>query len=135
MACCKAKVTHMDHSGVEKILIPGAHFSHMHVDLQRWFNLPADYDHRSTRWPEAVRSKHPLSKRPKYCRKIDELVSMAFEIGPDLILITESWCSEEISHAFLTIPGYEMQQDLRLDREDTAGGRGGGLLVYAKEGI
>ena len=54
MACCKAKVTHMDHSGVEKILIPGAHFSHMHVDLQRWFNLPADYDHRSTRWPEAV---------------------------------------------------------------------------------
>ena len=28
-----------------------------------------------------------------------------------------------------------MHQDLRLDREDTAGGRGGGLLVYTKQGI
>ena len=80
------------------------------------------------------RSKHPLSKRPKYCRKIDELASMAVEIGPDLILLTEGWCSGEISHAFLNIPGYEMQQDLRLDREDTTGGRGGGLLAGADTG-
>ena len=64
--------------------------------------------------------------------KIDELASTATEIGPDLILLTEGWCSGEISHAFLNIPGYEMQQDLRLDREDTTGGRGGGLLVYSK---
>ena len=33
--------------------------------------------------------------------KIDELASTATEIGPDLILLTESWCSGEISHAFL----------------------------------
>ena len=29
MACCRAKVTHVEHSGVEKIPIPGALFSHM----------------------------------------------------------------------------------------------------------
>ena len=29
MACCRAKVTHVEHSGVEKIPIPGALFSHV----------------------------------------------------------------------------------------------------------
>ena len=47
--------------------------------------------------------------------------------------MTETWCSENISDAFLSIPDYELQD--RLDREDTAGGRGGGLLVYSKKGI
>jgi hypothetical protein len=32
----------------------------------------------------------------------------------------------------LTIPGYDLKPDLRCDREDTAAGVGGGLLVYAK---
>ena len=67
--------------------------------------------------------------------KVDELASSASEIDPDLILVVESWCNSNISDAFLSIPGYEMQQDLRLDREDTEGGRGGGLLVYTKNGI
>ena len=56
-------------------------------------------------------------------------------MNPDMILITEAWCNEEISDAFLSIPGYTLQQDLRTDRADTAGGRGGGLLVYTKIGI
>ena len=65
MACCRAKVTHVEHSGVEKIPIPGARFSHVHVDLVG--PLPASRDgstylltmvDRSTRWPEAV----PLSR-------------------------------------------------------------------------
>ena len=42
MACCRAKVTHVKHSGVEKIPIPGARFSHMHVDLVG--PLPASRD-------------------------------------------------------------------------------------------
>ena len=67
--------------------------------------------------------------------KIDELCTTANEHKPDLILIMESWCSEEISDALLTVPGYDLQQDLRVDREDTAGGRGGGLLVYTKTGV
>jgi hypothetical protein len=56
-------------------------------------------------------------------------------MNPDIILVTESWCHSEISNAFLSIDGYEIQPDLRMDREDTAGGRGGGLLVYGKSGL
>jgi hypothetical protein len=56
-------------------------------------------------------------------------------MNPDIILVTESWCHSEISNAFLAIDGYEIQPDLRMDREDTAGGRGGGLLVYGKSGL
>ena len=36
---------------------------------------------------------------------------------------------------FLRIPGYELQTDLRRDREDTRNGIGGGLLVYTKAGV
>ena len=36
---------------------------------------------------------------------------------------------------FLKIPGYELQTDLRKDREDRRNGIGGGLLVYAKIGV
>ena len=54
---------------------------------------------------------------------------------PDLILVTESWCNNSITDAFLAIDGYDLQPDLRLDRGDTGGGRGGGLLVYGKTGL
>jgi hypothetical protein len=67
--------------------------------------------------------------------KINELNAVAADQEPDLILITESWCNKNVNNAFLTLQGYELQQDLRLDREDTADGRGGGLLVYAKQGL
>jgi hypothetical protein len=60
---------------------------------------------------------------------------IAAEQEPDIILITESWCNASINNALLSLPGYEVQQDLRLDREDTADGRGGGLLVYSKQGL
>ena len=68
-------------------------------------------------------------------KKVDELRCVASMADPDIILVTESWCNSEISNAFLAIDGYELQQDLRTDREDTAGGRGGGLLVYGKTGL
>ena len=54
---------------------------------------------------------------------------------PDLILITETWCNNDITNAYLSVAGYELQPDLRVDREDTNGGRGGGLLVYSKCGL
>ena len=65
--------------------------------------------------------------------KIDELVCMANDTEPDVILITESWCNVDTNDAFLSTPGYNLQ--IRMDREDTAQGRGGGLLIYSKEGI
>ena len=54
---------------------------------------------------------------------------------PDIVLVTETWCNNEISNAYLGIPGYELQTDLRQDRSDTDRGRGGGLLVYTKTGL
>jgi Reverse transcriptase (RNA-dependent DNA polymerase)/Endonuclease-reverse transcriptase len=65
-------------------------------------------------------------------RKIDELAYVTNDLKPDLILITESWCNEQVTNAMLTIPGCDLKPDLRCDREDTAAGVGGGLLVYAK---
>jgi hypothetical protein len=48
---------------------------------------------------------------------------------PDIVLVTESWCNNGITNAYLEIEGYEIQPDLRRDRVDTDQGRGGGLLV------
>jgi hypothetical protein len=57
------------------------------------------------------------------------------DISPDLILITETWCNSDIADAFLSIPWYDLLPDLRVDRADTGGGRGGGIVVYAKQGL
>ena len=65
--------------------------------------------------------------------KIDELSSIASETQPHLILLNETWCNSQISDAYLGIPGYELQ--MRIDREDTGGGRGGGILIYGKTGL
>jgi len=64
--------------------------------------------------------------------KVNELSCTAVDLNPDLILLTETWLNKDISDAYLTIPGYELKSDLRMDREV---GRGGGLAVYAKNGI
>ena len=56
-------------------------------------------------------------------------------MNPDIILLTETWCNDQITDMFLRIPGYELQTDLRRDREDTRNGIGGGLLVYTKAGV
>ncbi len=67
--------------------------------------------------------------------KIDELCFVASVKSPDLILVTESWCNQKVTNAFLSIPGYEVQPDLRRDRSDTVRGIGGGLLVYVRTGL
>ncbi len=66
---------------------------------------------------------------------MNDLLCVAGSLNPDIIMITESWCNSDVSDAFLLIDGYELQLDLRADREDPAQGRGGGLLVYAKSGM
>jgi hypothetical protein len=68
-------------------------------------------------------------------RKIDELACIAESEKPDLILVMESWCKNDITDVFLAIDGYNLQTDLRMDRGDTVRGRGGGILVYAREGM
>jgi hypothetical protein len=54
------------------------------------------------------------------------------DLKPDLLFITERWCNDNVTNAYLTIPGYQLALDLRNDRADTCSGIGGGLLVYAK---
>ena len=66
--------------------------------------------------------------------KMNELTCTASELEPDLILVTESWCNSEVDNAYLGILGYELQPDLRVDRDNTAGKRGGGgsAIVHKK---
>jgi hypothetical protein len=59
--------------------------------------------------------------------KVYELSCVVLDMDPDLILISETWCNRDITDSFLTIPGYEVQTDLRTDRTNTGGGRGGGF--------
>ena len=67
--------------------------------------------------------------------KLLDLEATAFDYKPDLILITESWCNENIDDNILNIKGFELIKDLRSDRTDTTNGIGGGLLVYARKGL
>jgi len=60
---------------------------------------------------------------------------LAADSKPDIILVTETWCNSNVSNAYLNIPGYQIQPDLRSDRKDTANGIGGGLLVYNRDGL
>jgi len=67
--------------------------------------------------------------------KIDELKIVVSESDPDIVIITESWCNNNISNSLLKIEGLILCYELRLDRNDTANGIGGGLLVYVREGL
>jgi hypothetical protein len=67
--------------------------------------------------------------------KVNELSAAACDLNPDIIMVTESWCNSDISDAYLSINGYELKTELRMDRGDTGGGRGGGLIVYARSGL
>ena len=62
--------------------------------------------------------------------KLQELSAYAADEGPDFILLTESWCNPSINNTDLSIPGYQLENELRRDRSDTLNGLGGGLIVY-----
>ena len=65
--------------------------------------------------------------------KMQELKVLALTSQPDIIALTESWTHNEISNAYLAIPGYYIAA--RCDRKDTQNGRGGGILIYARESL
>ena len=62
-----------------------------------------------------------------------ELKVVVFDIKPDIIALCETWTHGEHTRAFLTIPDYNII--CRHDRNDTSNGVGGGLLLYAKNGL
>ena len=65
------------------------------------------------------------------CNKIDELRLVVTCEGPDIVAICETWTNESHDDALFAMENYEMI--LRKDRNDTMGGRGGGLLMYARK--
>jgi len=67
--------------------------------------------------------------------KILELEAVALDLKPDLILLCETWCNNNIDNAALQLSGYDLNPELRCDRADTANGIGGGLLVYSRTGL
>ena len=62
--------------------------------------------------------------------KMNELRAVVSLERPDIIALTETWTNEGVDNAFLQIEGYEIVE--RRDRVDTAGGRGGGIVVYVR---
>ena len=67
------------------------------------------------------------------CNKMDELRIIVAEEKPDVLALSETWTNENIGDGIIGIDGYEMV--VRKDRDDTEGGRGGGLIVYARRDI
>ena len=65
--------------------------------------------------------------------KRDELRIIGGSLKPDIILLTETWKNEGVENGFLKLEEYEMK--VRKDQRDTAGGRGGGLLIYTKNSL
>ena len=65
--------------------------------------------------------------------KMEELRVIVGESEPDIVGVTEAWTNEMIGDSFLKLSGYDLVA--REDRNDTQKGRGGGLLLYAKEDI
>ena len=65
------------------------------------------------------------------CNKIDELRAMVAGEKPDIIAICETWTNDTMGDSIFGIEGYDIAS--RCDRNDTVGGRGGGLLVYNRK--
>ena len=57
------------------------------------------------------------------CTKLDELIILTEDRNPDVICITETWLSQEISSEEISIPGYLLY---RRDRNR----HGSGVLMY-----
>nr|VZI52227.1 unnamed protein product [Spirometra erinaceieuropaei] len=61
--------------------------------------------------------------------KLDELKLCLAELSPDVLAVTETWLSGNISDNEVALPGYQIY---RRDREHR---QGGGILVYVNEGL
>ena len=62
--------------------------------------------------------------------KVDELRATVSIIKPDVMAITETWAHSGIGNEVMNIEGYEIVT--RHDRNDTDRGRGGGIIIYAR---
>ena len=67
--------------------------------------------------------------------KLSDLKVFVDQNEPDILLISESWANEQLQNSMLSLDGYNLETELRKDRQDTLNGIGGGLLVYSKQGL
>ena len=65
--------------------------------------------------------------------KMDEMRAIVAMIKPEILAITETWTHEGIGNEVLNIDGYEITA--RHDRNDTDRGRGGGIIIYARNNV
>lgn len=63
--------------------------------------------------------------------KVVELEEILIGVAPDVMFVTETWFNESILSSEFEALGYIVVA--RKDRQDTFGGRGGGVLILAKE--
>ena len=49
--------------------------------------------------------------------------------------MTETWLNNSVTNSMLNIDNYFIDEELRVDRTDTRGGIGGGLLVYVRKDV
>nr|VZI07880.1 unnamed protein product [Spirometra erinaceieuropaei] len=61
--------------------------------------------------------------------KLDELKLRLVELSPDVLAVTETWLSGNISDNEVALPGYQIY---RRDREHR---QGGGIVVYVNDGL
>ncbi|CAH8497071.1 unnamed protein product, partial [Dicrocoelium dendriticum] len=61
--------------------------------------------------------------------KLDILSTLMFMRSPDIVFITETWCTSEISDSQLNILGY------KLFRKDRSHKRGGGCAIYLRNNL
>ena len=65
--------------------------------------------------------------------KLDDLAALIAGEDPDIIMLSETWTNENVTNAELCFNGYILQS--RKDRQDTLNGRGGGVILYTREGL
>ena len=64
--------------------------------------------------------------------KLDELRQRATDYGIDIIAVSETWATEELLDAELSIDGYAL---FRRDRKSDRFSKGGGVALYVKESL
>ena len=67
--------------------------------------------------------------------KLSDIDIVANMYSPTLILICETWLTSNITNSMLHINGYEINNDIRIDKNGATNGIGSGLLVYQKCGF
>jgi hypothetical protein len=65
--------------------------------------------------------------------KLHRLELLFSEVTPDIAVLSETWTSDKITNPSISINNYEIVS--RSDRTNTKDGRGGGVIIYAKEDI